>query len=399
MESIASGEVRRACVHAGRQASKLDRGVHADLELKRGGNRGRPTARPDSRLQAIYKNKHGYEGMVKAVADAVKGGAKANVLLLKSEDPLGTLKEWTPRPYRLTVTIRGNKMVLRIQKRDADPIQVALVKIPNSHDHYCAISDCSSANFKGVFMALISKYFPHISKTFITNKDMVSVFDSIKKQGYRVFIRYASTKRLHTTGGEPESVAMRTNVAHHNFFKGLHREGASASTVCYTVTDPRSPNAHARHAASGGTLARDCRFLVAGEAGLLFKTIIPEVLSTSRRRNEYLEKCAESADDDMPEPIVIRFDQKIFGNAKINERCIDMLAQMPNSSISEYHVNPHIHISLVDYMDGSSYDIWVLVNDRLVIIPQIRASGASLRRLVNHIFECIREGKVEKYEY
>jgi len=142
-------------------------------------------------------------------------------------------------------------------------------------------------------MALISKYFPHISKTFMTNKDMAGVFDSIKKQGYGVFIRYASTKRLHTTGGKPESAAMRTNIAHHNFFKELHREGASASTVCYTVAGSRSPNAHPRHAASGGTLARDCRFLVAGEAGLLFKTVIPKVLSTSRRRNECLEKCAE----------------------------------------------------------------------------------------------------------
>jgi len=117
MESIASGEVSRACVHAGRRASKLGREVRADLKLKRGDNSGRPTARPDSRLQAMYKNKHGYEGLVKAVADAVKGGAKANVLLLKSEDPLRALKEWTPHPYRLTVTIRGNKMVLRIQKK------------------------------------------------------------------------------------------------------------------------------------------------------------------------------------------------------------------------------------------------------------------------------------------
>ena len=75
-----------------------------------------------------------------------------------------------------------------------------------------------------------------------------------------------------------------------------------------------------------------------------------------------------------------------------------IIADMPDSSISKYHVNPHIHLSLVDYTDGSSYDIWVLASDQLTIIPQIRASGASLRRLVNYVFERIGEGRVEKYD-
>ena len=49
-------------------------------------------------------------------------------------------------------------------------------------------------------------------------------------------------------------------------------------------------------------------------------------------------------------------------------------------------------------MDGSSYDLWAVTSDRLVIIPQIRASGASMRRLVNHVFEGMGEGSVERYE-
>jgi hypothetical protein len=53
---------------------------------------------------------------------------------------------------------------------------------------------------------------------------------------------------------------------------------------------------------------------------------------------------------------------------------------------------------MLDYLDGSSYDVWVLATDRLVIIPQFSASMASFSRLVNHIFERIHEGKVEKYE-
>jgi len=40
----------------------------------------------------------------------------------------------------------------------------------------------------------------------------------------------------------------------------------------------------------------------------------------------------------------------------------------------------------------------VLSTDRMAIIPQFSASTASMKRLVNHVFERIHEGKVEKYE-
>lgn len=65
---------------------------------------------------------------------------------------------------------------------------------------------------------------------------------------------------------------------------------------------------------------------------------------------------------------------------------------------SVYCDRPHLHMSLVDYTDGSSYDIWALLSDRLAIIPQIFASKRSMSRLVNHIFEKIGGGRLERYD-
>jgi len=77
---------------------------------------------------------------------------------------------------------------------------------------------------------------------------------------------------------------------------------------------------------------------------------------------------------------------------------VDALVELDACSVSEYHTNPYIHISMLDYLDGSSYDIWVLTSDKMVIIPQFKATMASMTRLVNHIFERIHEGEVIEYE-
>ena len=149
-----------------------------------------------------------------------------------------------------------------------------------------------------------------------------------------------------------------------------------------------------------GTISRDCRFSASAGAGAIFETVIPGALSLPLERNRRIEASAESAGSgDGVEPTVIRFGSKIFKDAGKNRHYVDMIANMPDSSISKYHVDSHIHLSLVDYMDGSSYDIWVVTSDRLVIMPQIKVTGPSLKRLVNHIFECMGEGSVEKYEH
>jgi hypothetical protein len=56
-----------------------------------------------------------------------------------------------------------------------------------------------------------------------------------------------------------------------------------------------------------------------------------------------------------------------------------------------------VNVSLVDYLDGSSFDVWVLSNKEITLVPQLRASEASIARLMNHIFEKFGEGIIKEY--
>ena len=350
----------------------------------------------------LYGLRQDYAGMSLTAEEMVdRAGARIHALVLRSDDLTGAVEEWTPAQYALGIKKLGDKTVLDLARRTgpldpgADRIRVAIAEIPDSPNHYCAISDCKSREFNGVFKAFASKYSPEISGLFLTNEDMAGVLGSIKSEGCDMRVKYFTVKGRRRATGVPESGAKSTSIPAAKFFEELAAKAKAAITVRYTAT-PGVHGGQGALAAPRGTIARDCRFSVAVGAGALFKIMIPKAIGLSRERNRRIDASAESAGADEVEPTVIRFGKKIFGNKDTNAHCVDIIADMPDRSISKYHVNPHIHLSLVDYTDGSSYDIWVLASDQLTIIPQIRASGASLRRLVNHVFERIGEGRVEK---
>jgi hypothetical protein len=97
-------------------------------------------------------------------------------------------------------------------------------------------------------------------------------------------------------------------------------------------------------------------------------------------------------------PLCIDFDENIFVNTIENEKFINSLQLMKTSSVSVLHANPYVHVSVFDYFDGSSFDIWVLSENKIIIVPQLKSSFQSIKRLINHIFDKYAEGDISEYE-
>ncbi|MBC8488450.1 MAG: hypothetical protein H8D45_20675 [Bacteroidetes bacterium] len=81
-------------------------------------------------------------------------------------------------------------------------------------------------------------------------------------------------------------------------------------------------------------------------------------------------------------PLAIKFEETVFEDNRTNEEFISALKKIPNLGYSVIHGNPYIHMSLLDYKDGSSFEILVHESDKIVIFPQIRASEISLEKVV-----------------
>jgi hypothetical protein len=98
-------------------------------------------------------------------------------------------------------------------------------------------------------------------------------------------------------------------------------------------------------------------------------------------------------------PLVIDFETDQFHDVQENRRLIQAMRRLKSSSVSVLHGNPYVHLSVLDYFDGSAFDLWVLDRRQLVIVPQLKASIHGIKRLINHIFDNYAEGRLLDFTY
>jgi len=61
-------------------------------------------------------------------------------------------------------------------------------------------------------------------------------------------------------------------------------------------------------------------------------------------------------------------------------------------------LNPYLHVSLFDFIDGSSCDIFVSSPDEISVIPSYTCSVFSLMRIFNQLSKDFQEGNLIEKE-
>ena len=335
-------------------------------------------------------------GLVRASKEAVsRGGARINAALLYSrKDPAGELAEWAPDDRRPAVARRGGRLVLTLSGDGKEPVRVAIAESGRRPNVYYAVSDCPAADFKARFLSLVTRHVPTLSRIRLSSAEMRRVVEAVSSS-HDARVRFVSRRFW-----SPSRLGFysRMDSIDEPAEKILAGAGGGEIRTVRLACMPRGP---AGDKAAGGpdmvTVSSDCRFSARRGAGVLFDAVLPLVGDLAASRNERLRASAETAGSSSPEPLIVRFCSKVFADPAKNSACVDAIAAMPHVGINEYCVSPHIHLSLVDYMDCSSYDIWVLGSDMLAIIPQLCATDASMGRLVNHMAEKFGDATVEGY--
>lgn len=96
-------------------------------------------------------------------------------------------------------------------------------------------------------------------------------------------------------------------------------------------------------------------------------------------------------------PLEIVYDEDVFDTtAKVREFG-ESLNHYRDASIVIYHGNPYFHANVADQRDGSSFEIWVLSQRRILISPQAKSSAQALSRVISFIFDRFKEGEVSEY--
>lgn len=97
-------------------------------------------------------------------------------------------------------------------------------------------------------------------------------------------------------------------------------------------------------------------------------------------------------------PIVINFLRDQLADIEERNRLIESLRLLNKASTSVIHNNPYLQLSVIDYVDGSTFDIWALNTREIIIIPQLKGTVPAIRRIVSHVFDNYAEGTIEDFK-
>lgn len=271
-----------------------------------------------------------------------------------------------------------------------------LVTLQDTPGSYVAITLEDSNFFKRGLLGFLEGLYPHISFTFLSHKKYKEMLLATIKKGNlnKVWINRASVKfRFQSQDDNRRKMSaviwpsMTLEEAfdwvqeNNSFFYSLNLRVELNYGYEYSVSYTRR-----------GILTTGRQFKLFYE---FLALPICELVSSNRKF--FGHRGREDTANREVKPLMIDFPFEPFRDKNENHRFIESVEQLSNASVSVIHGNPYIHLSVVDYCDGSTYDLWVLSAGRLILTPQLTGTVESIGRIVSHIFDTFAEGKIRDY--
>lgn len=339
----------------------------------------------------------------------------ASVAVLVSKEGVKEGIERASSP-RFDVGVRAGRpgsgmFTVRLARRDKEAGRILVAKAPGSFVHL-AITDEPRRFVDGTLAPFIRSLYPRVSRAFLSSADLYSILERLERSagGQISAARLTAYSRLRTAGANDHGGAgasrsarprrRRTTEAAVTYTDKPFREAFSAATANDQWISRINFDLQwsSTRAPMSGLLARDGLFRFRhGISPFCGKALPLAVSLVDRKTRPYSNRSREDNGGDI-RPLAITLDITMAGDHSENSAFIKSMESMPHITLSVYHSNPYVHVSLVDYMDGSSFDIWILSTRQILIVPQMRATHASIARLANHIFERFGEGSVADHE-
>ena len=303
-----------------------------------------------------------------------------------SEKPPHALFGKLPRLVKLTKkTDYWFASLVRGDKRGRTKLKFGLFQSGNNA--WTAFTLTKTIANEDVLLRLLSALSPNVSEAYLTSNEIRSIFEEFEeREGVTVSVNKA-VAYSHRHEGQ---ISFFKNEAYDAVFNKAENEGKFIDKVDFSLMGP-----HFLH----GFLARNgvAKFM-AGDIGLFQESILTSVARISSSKHGVFRDSSRQAGSTEVSAIDIQFGETAFRGRDDNLAFISSLDQMPRSGIAVLHENPYVHVSLIDFFDGSAFDVFATSRKAVTIVPQVGASPFSLNRLCNHIFENFREGTIAQPE-
>lgn len=335
---------------------------------------------------------------------------------------LGRLKCASPEQIRLSVVGSGEPIDTLIAKYAPFPMriremadysvgvfdyQAGQLRL-NGEVYFCRagldkityiISVCSGTVWERSIARLLRSLYPAVAPVFLSQKELVSLLQSAKAifpDARLRIIGHSRKKRLKTgTRRKFESSRTRTEKPLELVFKEAEEQNFWFESISFDYRRDGRETEDPNGGLPSATISKYGTFFCTSGFDRFRYAVLQDMAQMAARKMEFFaNRSRRTTEQCKARPISISFDSAAFRNIDDNRNFIGILRKMPGTSCALLHGNPYVHLFLKDGADNSGTDVWVLKDDEVLLIPQLKASEAALKRLVNYIFEEWREGQM-----
>lgn len=275
-----------------------------------------------------------------------------------------------------------------------------MVMTADDHGHvFHVISSEGSAFWCGVLDYAVRRAYPGVTRAALTTREMGALLEelansiSVPPDSFRV-VEMSYQSRLDDGRARRPQKTDRTwtDTDLHAAFQELDELDASLNTIRF--------NAYSNgRVVTSGALRRVCELSYAGPSEGLLRSMIPTMARITENRMTLLSgRARQQTRQFEAKPFFIAFDDHRMEDSAARARLLHALARMSNTSQSVVHANPYVHLRVLDYLEDTSCDVYVMASDRITIVPQTRSSSSSLERIYAHICAEFGEGRLVDFE-
>lgn len=261
------------------------------------------------------------------------------------------------------------------------------------YKNICTVLTLGNSLFfsRGV-LPYFNKAYPRASLTFITHKKLKNLLIDFRDRNNFKDLTIVRTTTYSRIGKKIMPSVNWPEFSLEKAFEWVADENGWFQNLKFKVGKLQAPNVEISVSRNGVIKSN-------GYMRLIYEFFILPISKTVYENVKFFSKRARLDNPNRNiRPLCIDFGYEQFIELEENRKFIDAMRTMKASSLSVIHSNPYVHLSIFDYFDGSSFDIWVLSREKIIIVPQLKASFQSIKRLINHIFDNYDEGDIKDYE-
>ena len=366
--------------------------------------------RPNEEARPSYlQSLGGLEQCAEALEDMLGGDPSSQIsmfLLASDEDIVETIQRVGPKVQieKKGRTAQGTTVSLRVEGSSEDRSGRLLVVQTDVPQIYLAITHGMSP-FVSTLPSVLEKMHPYAFVPHFSSSEIQGMLELLESEtglalttkrvtaqrrvGKKVTYQRKS-KRLKASADRRESAITYTGVPYKESIESALEHDQWIDKAQFILAKDNDVLLEG-HFSRGGLFKFRHSFQIFKEH------VLPYIIGMSKSKFELYSNRSREDNGGEVSPLVIKLESTTFYDRKQNRRFIEAVQGMKYTSVGIYHANPYINMSLVDHMDGSTLEIWVMSPDKITIVPQMRTTQASLSRLITHIFEKFQEGEVIEY--